>query len=145
MKIVAQRVREASVSCDAVRIGAIEQGLLLFVGIGHQDTEAMCVMFADKIATLRIFEDHQGKMNLSLLDINGSVLVVSQFTLYADTSRGRRPSFIGAASPDIAAHLVDHFTGCLREKGLTVATGRFGADMQVSLINDGPVTIILEA
>ncbi|HKD76982.1 MAG TPA: D-aminoacyl-tRNA deacylase [Ktedonobacterales bacterium] len=144
MRIVVQRVTQAQVEVAGARIAAIEHGLLLLVGVGQRDTEATSVALADKIARLRIFEDDAGKMNLSALDIGGAALVVSQFTLLADTSRGRRPSFVDAAPPAIAAPLVDRFAGALRDLGLHVAQGQFGAHMQVSLANDGPVTIVIE-
>jgi len=144
MRIVVQRVTQAQVEVAGARIAAIEHGLLLLVGVGQRDTEATSVALADKIARLRIFEDAAGKMNLSALDIGGAALVVSQFTLLADTSRGRRPSFVDAAPPAIAAPLVDRFAGALRDLGLHVAQGQFGAHMQVSLANDGPVTIVIE-
>ena len=144
MRIVVQRVTQAQVEVAGARIAAIEHGLLLLVGVGQRDTEATSVALADKIARLRIFEDAAGKMNLSALDIGGAALVVSQFTLLADTSRGRRPSFVDAAPPAIAAPLVDRFAGALRDLGLHVAQGQFGAHMQVSLVNDGPVTIVIE-
>ena len=144
MRIVVQRVSEAQVTVDGAVIGAINHGLFLLVGVGPHDTEAIADALADKIARLRIFEDDAGKMNRAALDCGAAVLVVSQFTLYADTSHGRRPSFLGAAPPEIAAPLVERIITTLRALGLTVATGQFGAHMQVSLINDGPVTVILE-
>jgi len=145
MRIVLQRVSEARVTVDDTIIGAIGPGLLLLVGIGPDDTEANAVALADKVAHLRIFEDAAGKMNLALLDMGGAALVVSQFTLYADVSHGRRPSFIGAAPPALAAPLVDRFATALRDLGITVASGQFGAHMRVALVNDGPVTISLES
>jgi len=145
MRIVLQRVSEARVTVDDTTIGAIGPGLLLLVGIGPDDTEANAVALADKVAHLRIFEDAAGKMNLALLDTGGAALVVSQFTLYADVSHGRRPSFIGAAPPALAAPLVDRFATALRDLGITVASGQFGAHMRVALVNDGPVTISLES
>jgi D-tyrosyl-tRNA(Tyr) deacylase len=144
MRIVVQRVTQAQVEVEGTLVAAIERGLLLLVGVGKDDTAATAVMLADKIARLRIFEDGAGKMNLSALDIGGAALVVSQFTLLADTSRGRRPGFVDAASPAVAAPLVDRFAAALRDLGLLTAQGQFGAHMQVSLVNDGPVTIVVE-
>ncbi len=144
MRIVVQRVTQAQVTVEETPIAAIEHGLLLLVGVGQNDTEATTIALADKIARLRIFADDAGKMNLSALDVGGAALVVSQFTLLADTSQGRRPSFIAAAPPALAAPLVDHFATALRDLGLHVAQGQFGARMQVSLVNDGPVTIVVE-
>jgi D-tyrosyl-tRNA(Tyr) deacylase len=145
MRIILQRVSKAQVKVADVIVGDIGEGLLLLVGIGQGDTEANVMTLADKIVHLRIFEDEAGKMNRSLLDIEGGALVVSQFTLYADTSRGRRPNFIGAAPPTIASPLIDRFAHALGNLGVkSVATGQFGAHMDVSLINNGPVTIILE-
>lgn len=144
MRVVVQRVAEARVDVAGVTVGAIARGLLLLVGVGSQDTEATAAALAEKAARLRIFEDDAGKLNLAALDIDAEVLVVSQFTLYADLSRGRRPSFVGAAPPDLAAPLVAHVATTLRGLGLRVAEGQFGAHMQVALVNDGPVTLILE-
>jgi D-aminoacyl-tRNA deacylase len=144
MRIVVQRVSQAQVEVEGTLVAAIERGLLLLVGVGKDDTAATAVTLADKIARLRIFEDGAGKMNLSALDIGGAALVVSQFTLLADTSRGRRPGFVDAASPTVAAPLVDRFAAALRDLGLHTAQGQFGAHMQVSLVNDGPVTIVVE-
>ncbi len=145
MRIVLQRVTQASVTVDEVIIGAIDRGALLLVGVGLNDTRNTATALAQKIARLRIFEDTAGKMNLSALDCGAEILVVSQFTLLADTSHGRRPSFIDAAPPEIAAPLVDSVVETLRTLGLQVATGQFGAHMRVSLVNDGPVTICLDA
>lgn len=144
MRLVIQRATAAEVRVDGTVIGAIDAGLVILVGVGLGDSETIATTLAEKIAHLRIFEDAAGKMNRSALDVHAELLVVSQFTLYADAARGRRPSFTGAAPPDQAAPLVDHFVATLRGLGLTVATGQFGAHMQVSLVNDGPVTIILE-
>jgi D-tyrosyl-tRNA(Tyr) deacylase len=144
MRIVLQRVREASVTIDGGVVGAIGKGFLLLVGFAPGDTEAEVVWLADKVAGLRLFADAEGKMNLDLSAVGGEVLVVSQFTLYGDAAKGRRPSFIGAARPEEAIPLYERFVSTLRELGLTVATGRFGAEMQVALINDGPVTLLLE-
>jgi D-aminoacyl-tRNA deacylase len=144
MRAVVQRVTSASVSIDGTVVGEIERGLLLLVGAGKGDTQADAELLARKVAELRIFNDAEGKFNLSLLDTGGAALVVSQFTLYADTRKGRRPGFTDTAPPDVASPLVDAFADALRRLGVTVATGRFGTHMHVSLINDGPVTIILD-
>lgn len=144
MRIVLQRVSQASVTVDGKILGEIQQGLLLLVGIGPGDGGVNLAKAADKICTLRIFGDEAGKMNRSLLDVNGEILAVSQFTLYGDTSKGRRPSFVGAAPPEIAEPLFDLFVAALRERGVNVETGRFGAKMSVALMNDGPVTLVLE-
>ncbi len=145
MRAVVQRVREASVSVDEQVIGAIGVGLVILVGATHEDSEQDAQFLAQKIATLRIFEDAAGKFNLSALDIGASALVVSQFTLYADSRRGRRPDFIAAARPEVAEPLIERFTALLREQGLTVETGQFQAKMLVKIHNDGPVTIILDS
>mgnify|MGYP000922897726 FL=1 len=145
MRIVLQRVKSASVSIDEVVVGKIGQGFLLLVGVGPEDSSDDASYLARKIAGMRIFSDENGKMNLSIDQIGGKILSVSQFTLFADTKKGNRPSFTGAASPDFATNLYEEFNELLRtEYGLTVETGEFGADMQVSLVNDGPVTIILD-
>ena len=145
MRIVLQRVKSASVSIDDVVVGKINQGFLLLVGVGPEDSSDDASYLARKIAGMRIFSDENGKMNLSIDQIGGKILSVSQFTLFADTKKGNRPSFTGAASPDFATNLYEEFNELLRtEYGLTVETGEFGADMQVSLVNDGPVTIILD-
>jgi D-tyrosyl-tRNA(Tyr) deacylase len=144
MKALIQRVSSGSVSVNDKTIAAIDKGLVILVGIGHSDGAAQVQAMAEKIATLRIFEDEAGKMNLSILDIGGSALVVSQFTLYADTRKGRRPAFTDAAAPEIASRLVDDFIKALIGLGVPTCAGVFGAHMQVSLINDGPVTILLE-
>ncbi len=144
MRIVAQRVTQASVTIDGAVMASIGPGLLLLVGVGHSDTEATALDLAEKVARLRVFGDDAGKMNRSALDSGAAMLVVSQFTLYADTTRGRRPSFVGAAPPDLAAPLVARFAAALAALGLTVAQGRFGAHMQVALVNDGPVTLTLD-
>lgn len=145
MRIVLQRVKSASVSIDDVVVGKINQGYLLLVGVGAEDSSDDASYLARKIAGMRIFSDENGKMNLSIDQIGGKILSVSQFTLFADTKKGNRPSFTGAASPDFATNLYEEFNELLRtEYGLTVETGEFGADMQVSLVNDGPVTIILD-
>src|SRR5438270_6016251 len=141
MRALLQRVSHASVTVDEQIVGHIGQGLLIFLGIGHEDTEATVKTLVDKIVQLRIFSDKQGKMNRSLLDIQGEVLVVSQFTLHADVRRGRRPSFIDAAPPSIAEPLYECFKEAIASYGLTVASGIFGASMQIELCNEGPVTI----
>jgi D-aminoacyl-tRNA deacylase len=145
MRILLQRVRSASVTVDDSIVGQIAEGLLLLVGIGQHDDQATAALMAEKVANLRIFNDSDGRFNRSLLDTGGAVLVVSQFTLYADTRRGRRPGFSDAAIPAIAAPLVDNFADFLQRYGITVAQGRFGAHMHVSLVNDGPVTIMLDS
>jgi D-tyrosyl-tRNA(Tyr) deacylase len=144
MRIVLQRVAEASVSVEGTVIGSIGKGLVLLVGIGPEDGEKQARALAEKCVQLRIFEDDQGKMNLSLLDVGGEILAVSQFTLYGDTRKGRRPSFTGAAHPDVAMPLFNRFLGYLKELGVSVATGQFGARMKVTIVNDGPVTFVLE-
>jgi len=144
MRIVLQRVKEASVTVEGNLIGKIGQGLMLLVGIGPDDSEAQARTMAEKCAQLRIFDDEQGKMNLSVLDVKGEILAVSQFTLYGDTRKGRRPSFTGAAPPEIAEPLFEGFVKMLRNIGITVATGKFGARMEVKIVNDGPVTFVLE-
>jgi D-tyrosyl-tRNA(Tyr) deacylase len=144
MKIVLQRVKRASVTVGDDIVGKINKGLLLLIGAQKNDTEKQAAYLADRCAGLRIFEDTAGKMNLSLLDIGGQALVVSQFTLCGDISRGRRPSFDDAMLPAEAESLVAKFCEFLKEKGIEVQTGRFGAKMAVELINDGPVTFVLE-
>ena len=145
MRIVLQRVKEAKVEVDGKTVGQIEKGYMLLVGVTHDDTVEDATKLVDKIAHLRIFDDSEGKMNHSILDVEGSILSVSQFTLYGDTRKGRRPNFMNAAKPDYAVNLYDQFNRLLREKGLSVETGVFGAMMDVSLVNDGPVTLILES
>jgi D-tyrosyl-tRNA(Tyr) deacylase len=144
MRALLQRVREASVTVGGERVGAIGPGLLVFLGVGQGDGEAQAVALADRIAGLRIFEDEAGKMNRSLLDTHRAALVVSQFTLYADTRKGRRPSFIEAAPPDQARRLIARACDALRTLGVQVQEGVFAAEMQVALVNDGPVTIWLD-
>ncbi|RLD07022.1 MAG: D-tyrosyl-tRNA(Tyr) deacylase [Chloroflexota bacterium] len=144
MKAILQRVQKGSVSVDGKIVGAIERGLVILLGIGPDDGESQARELAKKIANLRIFPDAEGKMNLSLLDMGGGALVVPQFTLYADTSRGNRPSFTGAAPPRVAGPLVDQFTEFLTWLGIPTQSGEFGADMLVEIHNDGPVTISLE-
>ena len=144
MRALLQRVSRASVTVEDKVISRIGKGLVILLGVGHGDGEAQASFLAEKIANLRVFEDEQGKTNLSILDVSGEAIVVSQFTLYADTRKGRRPSFIDAALPDVAAPLVDRFVELLRSHGVPTQTGRFGAHMQVEIHNDGPVTIWLE-
>lgn len=144
MKTVIQRVSHASVTVEGKRISSINKGLLILVGVVPDDQEENAAVLAKKIAALRIFEDDAGKMNLSIKDIGGEAIVVSQFTLCADTRKGNRPSFIGAAAPEIASPLVDQFAEFLREQGVPTQQGVFGAEMKVELLNDGPVTILLD-
>lgn len=145
MRCVIQRVTHASVDVSGETVGRIENGFLVLLGAQDGDTEADAKYCADKIAGLRIFEDENDKMNLSLVDVGGKVLLVSQFTLLADARHGRRPDFIQAARPEVAEPLCDRVRAMLEEKGLTVETGRFRTHMQVSLLNDGPVTILLDS
>lgn len=144
MRVVLQRVKEASVTVDQEVIGQIEQGFLLLVGVTHEDTIDQVNWLADKIAGLRVFEDEEERMNRSLQDVDGQILSVSQFTLYGDVKKGRRPAFTEAAKPDVANELYEAFNERLRAQGLTVETGQFGAMMDIALVNDGPVTLILE-
>jgi D-tyrosyl-tRNA(Tyr) deacylase len=144
MRAVVQRVSRGSVSVGGEVVGAIGQGVVVLVGVTHDDTEEKAGWLARKIAGLRIFEDHAGKINASLLDVDGAALVVSQFTLYADTRKGRRPGFTDAALPEVAEPLVEKFAQALRGQGVPVETGIFGADMLVEIHNNGPVTILLE-
>jgi len=145
MRVVIQRVTEASVTVDNQVVGKIGSGLLVLLGIGTDDQLATATLLAEKIANMRIFADDEGRFNRSALDVGGAALVVSQFTLYADTRRGRRPNFAAAAPPEIAMPLVDAFVAALRARGMTVATGIFGAHMHVALLNDGPVTLVLDS
>lgn len=145
MRAVLQRVREASASVDGEIVGAIGAGLVILIGVTHGDDESAARWLAQKIATLRIFEDDSGKFNLSMLDVHAAALVVSQFTLYADARHGRRPDFIDAARPEIAEPLIERFAALLREQGVQVETGKFQARMLVKIFNDGPVTIILDS
>lgn len=144
MRVVVQRVARASVSVDGTVVGEIGHGLMLLVGFTHDDTSREVAWVAEKLHGLRIFNDDDGKMNRSLGDVGGSMLVVSQFTLYGDASKGRRPSFISAARPEVAIPLYQEFLDALAGTGATVAAGEFGADMKVELVNDGPVTLLLE-
>lgn len=144
MRAVVQRVSRASVSVEGDVVGAIGPGLCVLVGITHDDTEALARKLAERLWKLRIFADNEDKMNLSVADCGGALLIISQFTLYGDARKGNRPSYIDAARPEVAAPLIDVVVEHLRSLGAEVATGRFGADMQVDLLNDGPVTISLE-
>jgi len=144
MRAVLQRVRRGKVTVGDHVAADIGHGLVILLGVGQQDTEENARALAEKVAFLRIFEDHQGKMNLSIRDVGGSAIVVSQFTLYADTRKGRRPSFVDAALPDAARPLVDRFAQFLAGHGIPTQTGVFGAHMLVEIENDGPVTILLE-
>lgn len=144
MRALIQRVSHASVTVDGRTLSEIGRGLLILLGVGHADGEEQAAFLAEKAANLRIFEDHQGKTNLSVLDVTGEALVVSQFTLYADTRKGRRPSFTDAALPEVAEPLVARFADLLRSHGVPTQTGQFGAHMLVEIHNDGPVTIWLE-
>lgn len=145
MRAVLQRVSRASVLIHGETVGQIDRGLLILLGVERADTAADLAWLADKALALRIFNDANGKMNLSLADVGGAALVVSQFTLFADCRKGRRPSFIEAAPPEIAIPLYEAFVNAVRAGGIPVATGRFGAMMQVELTNDGPVTLILDS
>jgi len=144
MRVVLQRVSRASVTIDGRTAGAVGRGFCLLVGLTHGDTDATVDWMADKVAGLRLFPDAEGKMNLGLDQVGGAVLVISQFTLYGDTARGRRPSFVDAARPEQAIPLYERFVAALGQRGLQVATGEFGAHMEVEIHNDGPVTLILE-
>ena len=145
MRAVVQRVKNSSVSVQGETVGKIGKGLLILLGVGHNDTEADASYLVAKVIGLRVFEDEQDKMNLSVQDIDGSVLVVSQFTLFGDCRRGRRPSYSEAARPEEAVRLYNKFVEELRSLGLTVATGVFQAHMQVEIVNDGPVTLMLDS
>jgi D-tyrosyl-tRNA(Tyr) deacylase len=144
MRVVLQRVSQASVTIDGRAVGRIGRGFCLLAAFTHGDTMTQVDWMAEKVAGLRLFTDTEGKMNLGLDEVGGGVLVISQFTLYGDTAKGRRPSFIQAARPEIAIPLYQAFLEALRQRGLTVASGEFGADMQVEIHNDGPVTLILD-
>ena len=145
MRLVVQKVSQSSVKIEGEIVGAIDKGYMVLVGITNGDDELLVEKMVDKLVNLRIFEDENDKLNLSLLDVGGSVLSISQFTLYANCKKGRRPSFIDAAKPDISSPLYDFFNKKLEEKGINVERGVFGAMMEVSLINDGPVTISLDS
>jgi len=145
MRAVVQRVSRARVTVDRSVTGEIGDGLMILLGVGRDDTSIVAIRMAEKIANLRIFEDNQRKMNRSLLDVNGTALVVSQFTLYGDARGQRRPSFVAAALPEQARKLYEEFSEALRGLGITVASGVFGAMMSVELVNEGPVTILLDS
>ncbi|WP_088548919.1 D-aminoacyl-tRNA deacylase [Paenibacillus aquistagni] len=145
MKVVVQRAKDAKVVVEGQTVGQIDKGFMLLVGVTHEDTEQDVNWLADKIVGLRVFEDEAGKMNHSVQDIGGAILSVSQFTLYGDCRKGRRPNFMAAARPEQAEQLYERFNDRLRSHGLTVETGRFGAMMDVSFTNDGPVTLILDS
>ena len=145
MKFVIQRVNYADVKIDGEIVGSIRHGLLIFLGAGQQDTPDMLPKYVDKIVKMRIFQDENDKTNLSLEDVKGELLIVSQFTLYADCRKGNRPSFINAGAPDMANSLYEQFVALCRERVPKVETGRFGADMKVSLENDGPFTIVIDS
>ena len=145
MRAVIQRVKEASVAIDNEIVGAIQQGFMVLLGIHEDDTLEDVAYLTRKIAKLRVFEDAEGKMNLDIAAVNGQILSISQFTLHADTKKGNRPSFVKAARPEVAIPLYEAFNQSLEMQGLGVATGQFGANMQITLINDGPVTIIIDS
>lgn len=145
MRVILQRVSHASVTVEEKVIGKIQRGFLLLVGVTHDDAIEDMEYLVRKIVQMRIFEDEEGKLNRSIQDIGGEILSVSQFTLYADTKKGNRPSFSKAAPGDVAIEMFDQFNGLLRETGISVETGQFGADMKVELLNDGPVTILLDS
>ncbi|MBP3622322.1 MAG: D-tyrosyl-tRNA(Tyr) deacylase [Lachnospiraceae bacterium] len=145
MKLVIQRVSEASVKVDGNVIGSIGKGLLVLLGVGEDDTKAMVDKYVDKLVKLRIFEDENGKTNLSVSDVGGDIMVVSQFTLYADCKKGNRPSFIGAGSPALAEELYEYFKARVKSIYGKVECGEFGADMKVSLVNDGPFTVLWDS
>jgi D-tyrosyl-tRNA(Tyr) deacylase len=144
MRVLIQRVSRASVAVEGHAIAQIGRGLLILLGVGHDDQEQQAEFLAEKVVNLRIFEDDQGKTNLSILDVGGQAIVVSQFTLYADTSKGRRPSVIDAAEPSVAEPLVNRFAELLKGHGVATQTGVFGAHMLVDLVNEGPFTVWLE-
>ena len=144
MRAVVTRVRHVSVTIDGVVRGKIGQGFLILLGVTHEDTEALALKLADKICSLRIFEDENGKMNVGLAEAGGELLVISQFTLYGSCKRGRRPDFLAAARPEIAIPLYERFVARCAENGFRVQTGEFGADMKVDSLNDGPLTLILD-
>ena len=145
MKFVIQRVLEASVSVDNNIIGKINQGFLVFIGVGHNDTKETADKLVKKLVGLRIFEDENGKTNLSLADVNGELLLISQFTLYANCKKGFRPSFTDSGAPALAEELYEYIISCCKESIPVVEKGKFGADMKISLINDGPFTVILDS
>lgn len=145
MRACVQRVQRASVSVDATIVGEIGQGLLVLLGVAEGDDEADAKWMAEKICDLRVFADDQDKVNLSLHDVEGALLAVSQFTLQADCRKGRRPSFVGAARPEVGERLYESFVSVVAARGIPVATGQFGANMQVALVNDGPFTLLLDS
>ncbi len=144
MKLVVQRVKQAEVKVKGNSVGKIEKGFLILLGVTHEDAKENVDKLVKKVCGLRVFEDQNGKMNLSIKDIGGELLIVSQFTLYADTKKGNRPSFVKAAAPEKANELYEYFISECKKNGIKVETGEFGAHMEVSLVNDGPVTIIME-
>ena len=144
MRAVLTRVSRASVAIDGREVGRIGPGFLILLGVGHNDTEAQCVKLADKLTGLRIFDDENDRMNLSLADVGGEILVISQFTLYGNCRKGRRPEYLAAARPETAVPLYEKFVALCRAKGFHVETGRFGAEMQVESVNDGPVTLVVD-
>lgn len=145
MRACVQRVASANVTVDGERVGAIERGVLVLLGVSRDDVEEDARYLADKIVSLRIFDDSEGKMNLALGDVQGAMLVVSQFTLWGDCRKGRRPSYLEAAAPEMAERLYESFIGAVGAQGIPIATGRFRADMRVTLVNDGPVTLLLDS
>lgn len=145
MRLVIQRVKKASVTIEGNVVGSIDKGLLIFLGVGEGDTRSMVDKYVDKLAKLRIFEDENGKTNLDINDVNGKLMVVSQFTLYADCKKGNRPSFVHAAAPDIANELYEYFKEKCALKFGNVQSGQFGTDMKVELINDGPFTVLWDS
>jgi len=145
MRVVLQRAKDASVTVNGEIVGKIANGFVLLIGVTHSDTEKDAEYLAEKIAGLRVFEDENGKMNLSLSDVEGEILSISQFTLYGDTRKGRRPNFMEAAKPDQANRVYEYFNTRLREKGFVVETGKFGEMMDVTFTNDGPVTLIIDS
>lgn len=145
MRVVVQRVSSASVTIDGEVVGQIQQGFMILVGVMGEDTQADVDYLVKKVSQLRIFEDADGKTNLSLKDVGGSILSISQFTLYANTKKGNRPSFIHAADPSLAIPIYNQFNQALRDLDIHVETGEFGADMQVALVNDGPMTILIDS
>lgn len=144
MRAVLTRVRSASVSIAGEVVGQIGRGFLILLGVGQNDTRTQCLKLADKLTALRIFDDENDRMNLSLDDVGGEILVISQFTLYGNCKKGRRPEYLAAARPELAVPLYEQFVALCRQKGYHVETGRFGADMQVSSVNDGPVTLVVD-
>ena len=144
MKLVVQRVKQAEVKVKENSVGKIEKGFLILLGVTHEDAKENVDKLVKKVCGLRVFEDQNGKMNLSIKDIGGELLIVSQFTLYADTKKGNRPSFVKAAAPEKANELYEYFISECKKNGIKLETGEFGAHMEVSLVNDGPVTIIIE-